>query len=114
MSYFICTLASIKVCVNGRLRDIFTLFIYQLTKRFAYAIHMSMNPQDLIEWRKRNEYTQVKLAEALGVHPMTVSKWERSVHRKEIPSFLHLALDALECKAKEVKKVKGTKTKKEV
>jgi len=71
-----------------------------------------MKPQDLIEWRNRNGYTQVQLAEALGVHPMTVSKWERSVHRKEIPSFLHLALDALECKNKEVKKGKGTRKKK--
>jgi transcriptional regulator with XRE-family HTH domain len=88
---------------------------YLLTKRFAYAIYMSMNPQDLIEWRKLNGYTQVTLAEALGVHPMTVSKWERSVHRKEeIPSFLRLALDALECKNKEVKKVREKKTKKEV
>ena len=77
---------------------------------------MSMNPQHLIEWRKRNGYTQVTLAEALGVHPMTVSKWERSVHRKEeIPSFLALALKALECEKKEAKKGKGTKkTKKEV
>jgi transcriptional regulator with XRE-family HTH domain len=72
-----------------------------------------MNPQDLIDWRKRNGYTQVTLAKALGVHPMTVSKWERSVHRAEIPPFL--ALRALECERKEEKKGnRKKKTKKEV
>jgi len=36
------------------------------------------------------------LAEALGVIPLTVSRWERGV--REIPSFLGLALEALECR----------------
>jgi transcriptional regulator with XRE-family HTH domain len=86
-----------------------------LTKRYAYAILLSMNPQDLIYWRELNGYTQVTLAKALGVHPMTVSKWERSVHRAEIPPFLALALRALECERKEEKKGKREKkTKKEV
>jgi len=65
-----------------------------------------VTPQDLKEWRKRNGYTQVTLAEALNVIPITVSRWERGV--REIPSFLWLALEALECrKAKEGKKDQG-------
>jgi len=65
-----------------------------------------MGPQDLIEWRRRNGYSQGSLAKALNVDVMTVSRWERGI-RKEIPSFLHLALDALECQRKGVKKRKG-------
>jgi transcriptional regulator with XRE-family HTH domain len=72
-----------------------------------------MTPEDLKEWRIKNGYTQVTLSEALRTHSMTISQWERGI--REIPSFLHLALDALECKKKEVNKSKGTKkTKKEV
>ena len=72
-----------------------------------------MTPEDLKQWRNKNGYTQVTLAQALESHSMTISQWERGI--REIPPFLHLALDALECKGKEVKKGKGTKkTKKEV
>jgi transcriptional regulator with XRE-family HTH domain len=53
-----------------------------------------MAPQDLKDWRHKNGYTQDSLSHALGVHLMTVSKWERGI--REIPPFLHLALDALE------------------
>jgi hypothetical protein len=53
-----------------------------------------------------NRATSVK-----AIDVMTVSRWERGI-RKEIPAYLHLALDALEYKAKEVKKGKGTKKKK--
>ena len=73
---------------------------------------MFMTPEDLKQWRIRNGYTQVTLAQALKTHSMTISKWERG--ERGIASFLQLALDALECKKKEVKKGKGTKkTKKE-
>jgi len=73
---------------------------------------MFMRPEELRQWRTEHGYTQVSLAEILGSHSMTISKWERG--EREIPSFLHLALDALECKNKEVRKRKGTKkTKKE-
>ena len=66
--------------------------------------------KELKAWRKNNGYSQGKLAKALGVIPLTVSRWERGV--REIPSFLHLALTALEGKAikgGEIKKVKGKK-----
>jgi len=69
-----------------------------------------MTPQDLKQWRIKNGYTQVTLSEALKTHSMTISQWERGI--REIPSFLHLALDALEYKAKEVKKVQGPTKKK--
>jgi transcriptional regulator with XRE-family HTH domain len=71
-----------------------------------------MTPEHLKKWRTEHGYTQVTLSEALKTHSMTISQWERGI--REIPSFLHLALDALECKKKGVKKGKGTKkTKKE-
>ena len=69
-----------------------------------------MTPDDLKVWRKEHGYTQDSLARALGVIKLTVSRWETG-HR-QIPSFLHLALDALECKGGE-KKRKGTKLAKE-
>lgn len=49
---------------------------------------------DLKTWRKRKGWSQVQLAEALGVHPMTISKWERGV--VEPTPYLHLALERLE------------------
>ena len=70
-----------------------------------------MNSDALKDWRKRNQYTQPQLAKALGVIPLTVSRWERGV--REIPSFLHLALECLEMKGGE-KKSKGTQKRKEV
>ena len=69
-----------------------------------------MTPEDLKKWRTEHGYTQITLSHALRTHSMTISKWERG--EREIPSFLHLALDALECKNKEVKKNKGTEKRK--
>lgn len=59
-----------------------------------------MNPDDLKKWRKKNNYSQSQIAKVLGVATMTISRWERG--EREIPSFLHLAL---EC----TKKRKGPK-----
>jgi len=67
-----------------------------------------MTSNDLKKWRKRNGYSQGKLAKALGVIPLTVSRWERGV--REIPSFLHLALGCLEMKGGE-ENLKGQKKK---
>jgi transcriptional regulator with XRE-family HTH domain len=58
----------------------------------------SMTHVELIKWREANGYSQSGLAEALSVHVMTISRWERGV--REIPSFLHLALKYLEMQAK--------------
>ncbi|MBF0556063.1 MAG: helix-turn-helix transcriptional regulator [Nitrospirae bacterium] len=58
-----------------------------------------MTPIELKQWRANNGYSQVKLAEALSVIPITVSRWERGV--REIPKFLHLALKYLELKGGE-------------
>ena len=70
------------------------------------ACNKIMTPEDLKEWREANGYSQSRLAEALLVHIMTVSRWERGA--REIPSFLHLALTSLEMQTKgEIKKRKG-------
>lgn len=68
-------------------------------RRFVYNVIMT--PKQLKVWRKRNGYSQVKLAKALGVNIMTVSRWERGVV-KNLPPFLKLALKYLE--GKEIKK----------
>jgi DNA-binding transcriptional regulator YiaG len=75
------------------------------SKPLGYSLHMK--PAQLKAWRKREGYSQSQLAGALGVHTMTISKWERGV--REIPSFLQLALERLSSKDKETKKGKGVK-----
>ena len=65
-----------------------------------------MTPKELKQWRDVNGYSQGKLAEALSIHIMTVSRWERGA--REIPPFLKLALGYLELK-KEKPKPKQTK-----
>jgi DNA-binding XRE family transcriptional regulator len=67
-----------------------------------------MAPSDLIKWRKKNGYSQIKLGKALGVATLTVYRWEKAM--REIPSFLHLALRCLELEGGEQKR-RGTKTK---
>lgn len=39
-----------------------------------------MTPQDLKEARKSLGLTQADLAAAVGVHPVTIAKWEGGVH----------------------------------
>jgi transcriptional regulator with XRE-family HTH domain len=58
-----------------------------------------MKPEDLKKWRLKNGYSQSQLAKRLKVDTMTVSRWERG-KRAEIPSYLQLALRALECERK--------------
>ena len=52
-----------------------------------------MTPAELQTWRKQAGLSQSGLAALLGVRSMTVSRWELGT--REIPPFLHLALDAL-------------------
>ena len=68
-----------------------------------------MTPADLKKWRANNSYSQRLLAKVLGVAAMTVSRWETGL--REIPSFLHLALECLEKKGGELGKVQGMEKK---
>lgn len=70
-----------------------------------------MKHTDLVSWRKEHDYTQKELAIKLGVQTITVYRWEKAM--REIPSFLHLALECMEKKGGGKGTVKGTKTKKE-
>jgi DNA-binding XRE family transcriptional regulator len=70
-----------------------------------------VTPQELVEWRKKNGYSQISLGKALGVSNITIFRWEKEM--RAIPSFLHLALKYLELKGGGTKKVtrkKGAKT----
>jgi len=66
-----------------------------------------MEANDLKKWREVNGYSQAKLAKALGVAVMTVSRWETGT--RSIPSFLHLALRCLELEGGDSNKGKTTK-----
>ena len=70
-----------------------------------------MKPSELVKWRKDHGFTQKSLADKLGVAEVTVFRWEKDM--REIPSFLHLALECLEMKGGEGKS-KGTQKRKEV
>lgn len=49
---------------------------------------------ELKRWRAKHGVGQQELADKLGVHLQTVSKWERDV--QAIPPFLPLALETIE------------------
>lgn len=52
-----------------------------------------MTPADLKAWRAEQGLTQPALAALLGIHEVTLSRWERG--ERDIPPYLHLALEAL-------------------
>ena len=56
------------------------------------AYILTMKGKDLANWRKQHGLTQKKLALALGVDVMTISRWERD---KSQPHFDKSALEAL-------------------
>jgi DNA-binding transcriptional regulator YiaG len=60
-----------------------------------------MNGDELKNWRQKWQVTQGALAGLLGVHRVTIAKWEAGT--RGIPPFLHLALEALENRLKEGK-----------
>ena len=55
-----------------------------------------MTPRQLRAWRERMGWSQPRLADALGVHPQTVSDWERKKTGIAHPKILRLALERLE------------------
>ena len=65
------------------------------------AYILNMTPDDLKAWRTKSGYSQSQLAKVLGVATMTVSRWETGL--REIPSFLHLALECLKAKGGELR-----------
>ena len=52
-----------------------------------------MDKGELKEWRNKHSFTQVALAQALGVYQVTIARWETGV--RKIPVFLPLALETL-------------------
>ena len=49
---------------------------------------------DLRAWREQHDYSQQRLADALGVSPRTVLRWENG--QVAVPPYLPLALVGLE------------------
>ena len=56
-----------------------------------------MNGDELKEHRRRLRLTQTQLAERLGVHVITISKWERDIH--PIPRAVALLVETFKGKA---------------
>lgn len=52
-----------------------------------------MTPKQLARLRERLDWSQERLAEALDVHKMTVSKWERGA--QPIPEMAAIAIRCL-------------------
>jgi DNA-binding transcriptional regulator YiaG len=52
-----------------------------------------MNADELARWRHTYGVSQKTLSQYLGIHSMTVSRWEQG--GAQIPPYLPLALDAL-------------------
>lgn len=52
-----------------------------------------MTPAELFSWRSKAGLSQSGLARLLGVHRLTISKWERG--DREIPPYLHWALKGI-------------------
>ncbi len=75
---------------------------------------INMDSKELITWRKGHGLTQLELGNMLGVTKPCISMWESG--KRNIPAFLHLALECLKVKkGGAFKKIsKGTKKKKEV
>ena len=67
----------------------------------------AVKKDDLKKWRRRNDYSQAKLAKALGVAVMTVSRWETG--ERSNPVFLNLALNWLEYEGRKAKEQKRRK-----
>lgn len=61
-----------------------------------------MTAEEVKAWRERMGWSQEQLADALGVHAMTVSKWERG--EQDHAPYLSLALAELERRAKKSKR----------
>jgi len=58
-----------------------------------------MTGNELRAWRRKSGLTQEQLANCLGVIRITNTRWETDV--RAVPSFLPLALEALEYRMKE-------------
>jgi len=74
--------------------------------------HGIMTSKELKTWRIKKGYSQIELADILGVTNQTIFRWEND--KRSIPSFLALALECVERKGdekkkREMKKRKGVK-----
>lgn len=53
-----------------------------------------MSPDELSTWRNDRNYTQAELAKALGIHRVTVAKWEAGMI--VIPKIIAFALKGID------------------
>ena len=52
-----------------------------------------MTREELINWRKKHNLRQEDLAQLLGIARVSVTRWENGT--RQIPSFLHWALESI-------------------
>ena len=71
------------------IRSIFYLICHVTDGNIA-----SMKGKELKTWRTKHNLTQLELAHYLHVERVTVARWELEI--RAIPSFLFLALEAIE------------------
>lgn len=63
-----------------------------------------MSKEELREFRKRMGYSQIELAEVLGLTQNTISRWEKGTAPIGSPSVLRLAMERLaQLRAEEVR-----------
>ena len=108
----------LKVLENAVTNAIMTLvkmlvvLVEGLAKTAFNKSRLDLKSLELVKWRKKNGYTQIRLGKELGVTTITVYSWEKAM--REIPPFLHMALKYLELKGGEIetkskRKRKGSK-----
>ena len=84
---------------DNKTAALYFLMDFFLTINVAIDYNIFMNGNELKEWRRNQNLTQGALADLLGVHRVTIAKWEAG--DRGIPPFLPLALEALENRIEE-------------
>jgi len=72
--------------------------IFPLDNTIPMVNNKAMTGQELKQWRRKWGLSQEELGRLLGVARFSVSRWE--IGTRAIPSFLPLALEALENRMK--------------
>ena len=67
--------------------------IFYLISDVTNGTYNGMTKEELIKWRKKQNLRQEDLADLLGIARVSVTRWENGT--RQIPSFLHWALESI-------------------